>query len=136
MRFAFKGFCATMTILPCLCLLAAGQGNGVQPTAFKVRTQNEAMRHTADMNAKAFASFATAHAVKSGKYENVMTDYAKDFGGKIPINPCTGTRTGYAMVVFNGRQEAMVAASAGNNCGKWVPKVYRLTLKQAHKGRR
>jgi hypothetical protein len=82
MRLAFIGLGATITILPCLCLLAAGQDKGAQSTASEVSKDIKPMRRKANTNARAFATAAQAHAVKSGKYENVITDCAKDIGAR------------------------------------------------------
>jgi hypothetical protein len=129
MRITFSGLTAMITLLPCLCFLGAGQATGVTTTASQVSKKIETMRHQADVDAKAIAAAAQAHAIKSGKYSNVMSDYALDLGGKLPINPCTGTRTGYTMVVFNNGKQAKIAATTGILCGKWSPKVFELSLK-------
>lgn len=128
MRTALIGLGVTAAILPCHFIVAAGQVPGDQPTPAQVSKMMGIMRKIADTNARSFARFAQAHALKSGKYQNIMTDYAKDFGGEIPLNPWTDTTTGYTMAVFDNAKQASIAASAGIYCGKWTPKVYRLSL--------
>ncbi len=119
---------AVLTTLSCLSLLGMAQVKGIQPTGKKTADKFEALRKTANTNARALATCVQGRAISTNKYDNVLSDYATDLGGSIPINPCTGTRTGYTMVVFDHGQQAKVAATAGNRCGKWVPQVFRLTL--------
>ena len=115
--------------MPCLGFLAVGQDKAAQSTGTTVSKEIKAMRRKADTYGKEFAKYVQAHAVKVGKYGGMMTDYAVDFGGQIPINPCTGTRTGYTRAVSEDGKTASVAAMAGYKCGQWTPKVYRLALK-------
>ena len=121
---------AMVAILSCVGLVAAGQGMGPKPTAPKSKKEIAAMRKETDKIGKALAKAVQAYAVKTGKYNNVLSDYSVHFGGKLPINPCTGTRTGYTMTVSTDGKNAGVAAACGSNCGTWTPKVYRLTLKR------
>ncbi|MDR3690245.1 MAG: hypothetical protein P4L46_12765 [Fimbriimonas sp.] len=123
MRKKLIGQAASLALCCCLCVAAAGQGKGGHAAPnFK------AMRVQADANARALANTVQVHGVKAGTYNNVMTDYAKDLGGSLPINPCTGTRTGYTMTMSENRRSAIVCASAGMNCGKWSPRLYKLKL--------
>jgi hypothetical protein len=85
------------------------------------------MRNDANTIARALATAIQNHAVRSGKYDGVLSDYARDLGGILPVNPCTGTRTGYTIVILDGKK-ANVAASSGTRCGKWTPQVFKLSL--------
>jgi len=78
----------------------------------------------ANANAKALATAVQAKAIVSGSYDTVLSDYAVDMGGSIPLNPCTGTTTGYT-IVDSGTQ-CIVTASAGTNCGSWTPTAFTL----------
>ena len=121
------GLVAVIAGLPCL-VLAAAQHQALKRNCEKVSKKVAAMRQTADKNARALATAVQAKGVHDGKYSNTMTDYAKDFGGTLPINPCTGTWTGYAMVVLKGGKSAVVCASRGSKCGKWSPREIKLKL--------
>ena len=125
MRLKTVGLSVTVAALPCLCLLASAQNKpSSQPSAKIIE-----MRRQTDAYGRAFAVAVQARAIKNRKYDNSnMGSYAEDLGGKIPLNPCTGTRTGYTMTVSPDGKSAGVAASAGTNCGNWTPKVYRLKL--------
>lgn len=124
MRITYCGLGAAIAILPCLCFLAAGQEKG----ASQVSKEVLAMRQKADINARALATVVQGRAVRTGAYAYPMNLYAKDLGGQYPINPCTGTRTGYTMTIGDKGKTAAVAAIMGNKCGKWNPKIYRLKL--------
>ena len=113
-----------LTVASCLCLVALGQN------PVKVSAKILAMRKQADKNARALATVVQGRGVATGSYDNNMGLYAKDLGGKYPINPCTGTPTGYTMTVGDHGKSSAVAAMAGKNCGGWTPKVYRLSLKK------
>ncbi len=115
-------------ILPCLLVVASGQDKGVKPTPEQITPKMIKMRSAADLNARALATAVQAEAIRSGKYDSVLSDYAKDLGGILPMNPCTGTRTGFTIVVLPGGNKANVAASSGTKCGKWTPKVFKLVL--------
>ena len=112
-----------LTLTVSLFLVATGQSPA------KVKKQILAMRKQADRNARTLATFVQARAVKTGSYDNNMVLYAKDFGGEYPINPCTGTPTGYTMAVMDNGKAAGVAVIAGKNCGTWTPIIYHLKLK-------
>lgn len=128
MRRNLFGFGVMLLILPSLCLLAAGQDKAAKPKAPPVSKQIETMRRAADTNARALATAVEARAIEKGIYDNVLSSYDRDMGGFIPINPCTGTRTGYTMSVSKDLKKAAVAAMAGTKCGKWKPEVFKLTL--------
>jgi len=117
------GLGATLTLASCVCLIAFGQGS------VKESAKILAMRKQADKNAMALATVVQARAVATGKYDNNMGLYAKPLGGKYPVNPCTGTPTGYTMTVSGNGKSSVVAAVAGKNCGKWSPNEYHLKLK-------
>jgi len=78
----------------------------------------------ANANAKALATAAQGRAITAGFYDTTLTDYAADMGGTIPLNPCTGTTTGYTIV--DTGTTCTVTATAGTNCGTWTPTAYVL----------
>lgn len=78
----------------------------------------------ANANARAIATAVQGKAITLGSYDTTLTDYATDLGGAIPMNPCTGTTTGYS-IVTTGNQ-AKVNATAGTNCGTWTPTTFTL----------
>jgi Tfp pilus assembly major pilin PilA len=76
----------------------------------------------ANANARALATAVQGKAITLGSYDTVLSDYAVDMGGTIPVNPCTGTTTGYAVTTTTN--QAKIQASAGTNCGSWTPTIY------------
>jgi prepilin-type N-terminal cleavage/methylation domain-containing protein len=78
----------------------------------------------ANANARALATAVQGKAISAGAYDTTLSDYAADMGGTVPINPCTGTSTGYT-ITDNGTQ-CLVVASVGTNCGTWNPTTYTL----------
>ena len=87
---------------------------------------NASREGAANTNARALASAVQSHAITANSYDSTLTDFATDMGGTIPLNPCTGTTTGYAITVSG--TTATVAATAGLVCGTWTPATYSLTL--------
>jgi len=87
---------------------------------------NASREGAANTNARALASAVQSKAVSSGAYDTTLTDYATDLGGAIPLNPCTGTNTGYTISAT--ATTATVAAQVGTNCGTWTPSIFSLTL--------
>jgi len=87
----------------------------------RVRRQTQA-----NSNARALATAVQSRAISTGAYDSKLTDYAKDFGGYIPVNPCTGTATGYTITMH--KETADVFANAGTKCGTWTPMHFSLTL--------
>jgi len=85
---------------------------------------NGSRQGAANTNARALATAVQSKAIVSGTYDTTLADYATDMGGAIPINPCTGTTTGYT-ITFSGTT-ATVAAQVGTACGTWTPAVYTL----------
>jgi len=85
-----------------------------------------ARQGVANANAKTLALSVQAKAVVAGTYDTVLTDYASDMNGTIPLNPCTGTTTGYTITATS--TTATVTSSAGTACGTWAPNIYSLTL--------
>ena len=81
---------------------------------------------SANANARALATAVQARALMAGSYDTNLADYAADLGGALPVNPCTGTSTGYVIVA--GTNSATVTASAGANCGGWIPTTYSTVL--------
>jgi type IV pilus assembly protein PilA len=87
---------------------------------------NAGREGAANTNARALASAVQSHAITNGAYDSTLTDYATDLGGTVPLNPCTGTTTGYT--ITSTATTASVAATAGTNCGTWTPMTFSLTL--------
>ena len=81
---------------------------------------------TANKNARLLASAVQNRANKTNHYDVRLADYVSDLGGSIPVNPCTGTSTGYTITTT--ATTASVSASEGNNCGTWIPFTFSLTL--------
>ena len=80
----------------------------------------------ANTNARALATAVQGRAISAGSYDSTLTDYNTDMGGAIPLNPCTGTTTGYTIATT--ATSATVTASVGTNCGTWTPSTFSLTL--------
>jgi len=78
----------------------------------------------ANANARALATSVQGKAITAGSYDTTLTDYATDMGGSIPLNPCTGTTTGYT--ITDSGTQCTVTALPGTNCGTWTPKIYTL----------
>jgi len=81
---------------------------------------------TANSNARALASAVQSKAVSTNTYDTTLADYSTDLGGAIPINPCTGTATGYTISATAGT--ATVTAQSGTNCGIWTPATFSMNL--------
>jgi prepilin-type N-terminal cleavage/methylation domain-containing protein len=81
---------------------------------------------TANANARALATAIQSKAITANAYDTTLADYAIDLGGSLPLNPCSGTNTGYTITAT--ATTATVTATAGTNCGSWTPTTYRLTL--------
>lgn len=80
----------------------------------------------ANTNARALASAVQSNAVTNGAYDTTLADFSTDMGGSIPLNPCTGTTTGYTITAT--ATTATVTAQAGTNCGTWTPMTFSLAL--------
>jgi len=78
----------------------------------------------ANANARALATAVQSRAISTGSYDVTLSDYAADLGGSLPLNPCTGTTTGYT--ISNTGSSCTVSANVGTNCGTWTPKSYSL----------
>ena len=87
---------------------------------------NAGREGAANTNARALATAVQGKAVSSGAYDTTLADYATDMGGAIPLNPCTGTTTGYTITATT--TTASVVAVVGTNCGTWTPMSFSLTL--------
>ena len=87
---------------------------------------NDSRQGTANANAKSLSTAVQTFAISSGVYDTTLTDYSSDMGGAIPINPCTGTTTGYTITASG--PTATVAANAGTLCGTWTPTVFSIWL--------
>ena len=81
---------------------------------------------TANANARAISISVQAKGVQVGTYDTTLADFAADLGGSIPLNPCTGTTTGYTITSTGAA--ATVSASAGTSCGTWTPASYAVAL--------
>ena len=87
---------------------------------------NASREGAANTNARALATAVQGKAITAGAYDSTLTDYNTDMGGAIPLNPCTGTTTGYTITTSG--VTASVAATVGSNCGTWTPSTFSLTL--------
>jgi len=87
---------------------------------------NASREGAANTNARALATAVQGKAITAGAYDSTLTDYSTDMGGAIPLNPCTGTTTGYTITTSG--VTASVAATVGSNCGTWTPSTFSLTL--------
>ena len=85
---------------------------------------NASREGAANANAKALATAVQSKAIISGSYDTTLADYATDMGGAIPLNPCTGTSTGYT--ITDSGTQCTVVATVGSNCGTWTPTTYTL----------
>ena len=80
----------------------------------------------ANTNARALATAVQGKAVTANSYDTTLADYSTDMGGTLPLNPCTGTTTGYTITAT--ATTATVVAVAGTNCGTWTPMIFSLSL--------
>jgi hypothetical protein len=80
----------------------------------------------ADSNARAISIAMQARGVLTGSYDSVLSNYAVDLGGVVPVNPCTGTNTGYVITVVG--KTSSISALAGTNCGTWTPRTFSMSL--------
>ena len=85
---------------------------------------NASRQGAANANARALATSVQGKAITNGSYDTTLADYATDMGGAIPLNPCTGTTTGYT--ITDTGTTCTVTAQNGTNCGTWTPIVYTL----------
>lgn len=89
-----------------------------------INTVQSSQQGSANSNARALATAVQARAINSGAYDTVVADYASDMGGALPMNPCTGTATGYTITATS--YSATVTAIEGAGCGSWTPNPYTL----------
>ena len=87
-------------------------------------TVNASRQGAANANARALATAIQGKAITLGSYDTTLSDYATDMGGAIPLNPCTGTSTGYT--ITDTGSQCQVVAGTGTNCGTWTPTTYTL----------
>jgi len=87
---------------------------------------NASREGAANANAKTLATAVQAKAITAGSYDTTLADYSTDMGGALPMNPCTGTTTGYSITAT--ATTATVAATVGTICGTWTPMSFSLTL--------
>jgi len=85
---------------------------------------NGSRQGAANSNARALATSVQGKAITAGSYDTTLADYTTDMGGAIPLNPCTGTTTGYTIAIVGNT--CTVTAQAGTNCGTWSPTVFTL----------
>ena len=88
-------------------------------STINVRGQN-----VANDNAKALASAVEKRFANTHHYDTTPTDYAYEMGGTVPVNPCTGTKDGYKIMVTG--TSCSVMAVGGSNCGVWTPSIYNV----------
>ena len=88
---------------------------------------NASREGAANANARALATAVQGKAVSANAHDTTLADYATDMGGNIPLNPCTGTTTGYT-ITSPTSTTATVAAQVGTGCGTWTPSTFSLTL--------
>jgi len=81
---------------------------------------------SANANARSLASAVQARAIRTNGYDTTLADYSTDMGGSLPLNPCSGTTTGYTVTTTGST--ATVSATTGTNCGTWTPAAFNLTL--------
>ena len=85
---------------------------------------NASREGAANTNARALATAVQSKAIMAGSYDTTLADYTTDMGGAIPLNPCTGTATGYT--ITDSGTQCNVVASVGTICGTWTPITYTL----------
>jgi len=85
-----------------------------------------ARQGTANANAKSLAIAVQSRALTTGAYDTTLVDYTTDLGGALPLNPCTGTTTGYTITAT--ATTASIVAGAGTGCGTWGPTTFQITL--------
>src|SRR5580658_1524631 len=85
---------------------------------------NASRQGAANANARALATAVQGKAISAGSYDTTLSDYATDMGGAIPLNPCTGTNTGYT--ITDTGTACTVVPQVGTNCGTWTPITYTL----------
>ena len=85
---------------------------------------NASREGAANTNARALASAVQSHAITANSYDSTLTDFATDMGGTVPLNPCTGTTTGYS--ITDSGTQCLVVATVGTNCGTWTPTTFTL----------
>lgn len=124
----FRNLCLVAVIFSSLATFAAGQDKAASQAPSKKEPSIERMRQAANTSARALATVVQFRAIKKNKYDSVLSSFAKDLGGTLPINPCTGTKTGFTIVVQDKGKTATVSANQGTKCGEWTPIVFRLTL--------
>ena len=77
-------------------------------------------------SANANATAVQAKAIRTNGYDTTLADYATDMGGTLPLNPCSGTTTGYSITAT--ATTATTSATTGSNCGAWTPATFSVTL--------
>jgi type II secretory pathway pseudopilin PulG len=87
---------------------------------------NGSREQAANANARALASAVQSRATITNSYDTSLADYISDMGGAIPINPCTGTATGYTISATAAT--ATVTAQVGTACGTWTPATFSMNL--------
>ncbi len=87
---------------------------------------NTSRQGAANANARALATAVQAKGLIANGYDSTLADYAVDMGGALPMNPCTGTTTGYTIITT--ATTARISPTTGTNCGTWTPVTYQLVL--------
>jgi prepilin-type N-terminal cleavage/methylation domain-containing protein len=88
---------------------------------------NGSRQISANANARSLASAIQATLARTGKYGTALSSYENDLGGSIPVNPCTGTSSGYTLTATGSTLS--VSADPGTNCGTWTPESYAVERK-------
>jgi len=87
---------------------------------------NSSRQGAANANARSLATAVQSKGVSARTYDTTLSDYLTDMGGAIPMNPCTGTSSGYTITASGST--ATVSANIGSNCGTWTPAVFSMSL--------
>ena len=85
-------------------------------------TMNNRGQGIANENAKALAAAVQKRSSNTHRFDTTPSDYAYEMGGTVPVNPCTGSKDGYKIMVTS--TSCSVMAVGGSNCGVWTPAIY------------
>lgn len=87
-------------------------------------TVNSRGQTIANENAKALADAIQRRVGNTHNYDTTPSDYAFQMGGSMPVNPCTGGKDDYKIMVTGN--SCSVMAVGGSNCGVWTPTIYNV----------
>ena len=91
-----------------------------------VSTVQSTQQGTANANARALAAVVRLKASHIGTFDTRLADYTSDMGGSLPVNPCSGTNSGYT--ITTNSTSATITAITGTNCGPWTPASFTVRL--------